>query len=44
MRRILFAAALLSSTAAATKYPLTITDDLGRTITLNKSFQSAVKW
>lgn len=34
MRRILFAAALLSSTAAATKYPLTITDDLGRTITL----------
>lgn len=33
-RNLFFAALLLSSTAAATKYPLTITDDLGRTITL----------
>ncbi|GAA5501164.1 vitamin B12-binding protein [Deinococcus xinjiangensis] len=33
-RNLFFAALLLSSTAAATKYPLTLTDDLGRTITL----------
>lgn len=33
-RNLFFVALLLSSTAAATKYPLTITDDLGRTITL----------
>ena len=33
-RNLFFVALLLSSTAAATKYPLTLTDDLGRTITL----------
>ncbi|MFC3862533.1 ABC transporter substrate-binding protein [Deinococcus antarcticus] len=34
MRQIIIAAFLLSSTAAATKYPLTVTDDLGRSVTL----------
>lgn len=34
MRQLFIAVFLLSSTAAATKYPLTVTDDLGRTITL----------
>ncbi len=34
MHRLFLAAFALASSAAATKYPLTITDDLGRTITL----------
>lgn len=34
MRPLFLAASALASAAAATKYPLTITDDLGRTITL----------
>ncbi|WP_135228451.1 ABC transporter substrate-binding protein [Deinococcus fonticola] len=34
MRRTILAAFLLASSAAATRYPLTVTDDLGRTVTL----------
>ena len=34
MRQIIIAAFLLSSTAATTKYPLTVTDDRGRSVTL----------
>lgn len=34
MRRLFLSAFALASAATATKYPLTITDDLGRTITL----------
>ncbi|ADV67740.1 ABC transporter substrate-binding protein [Deinococcus maricopensis] len=35
MRHLLILGALLGSTALATKYPLTVTDDLGRKVTLN---------
>ena len=34
MRQVVIAVFLLASSAAATKYPLTVTDDLGRTVTL----------
>ena len=33
-RRLLFALILTASAAQATSYPLTVTDDLGRSVTL----------